>query len=286
MDNLRIMLHAMVFEDYAAFLKAKPVIDQAGGAFEVLEPPGFCEGLVAPVILVGTGAPLLLTELLRHKVRISGTFLHRPSHRDIPQGKAPDPRWREALGDLRITMARPSVSNPLKLRVEVRPARSLAMLIPIMARFIRGGTYRPAVPLLSFEEEHRLLTVSQDTIVLSRVDDMLDAWLMLRCMVELVLAAWDRREVLKPDAVPRQGVGAVEIFRRLPGRNCGRCGTCNCMEFAVALFTGKRTAEQCASLHEDSEREAWESLIWFLRTAGLDRSVSVTSKEARPEAAL
>lgn len=265
------MFHALVLPDSNAFARARSVIGHAGVPVEVLDPPEFCAGLVAPIVLAGTGVAFLASELRRHGVALIGVFLHRVSNREVPTGSAPDPRWREVLGHLRVTLARPSVSNPLKLRVEITPDHSLAPLIPIMARLIRGGIYRPEVPLLAFEEEHRLLAVSPDKIVICRADDMLDAWVMLRCMIELILSAWDRRGLLKPEEGARQGVGAVEIFRRLPGRNCGRCGTGNCMEFAVALFTGRCTADQCASLGEQPDPAGWEALLWFLRSAGLEQ---------------
>jgi ArsR family metal-binding transcriptional regulator len=264
------MFHALVLADMNAFARARSVIGHTGVPVELLDPPDFCSGLVAPVVLTGTGGAFLASELRRYGVGVSGMFLHRPSGREVPSGNAPDARWRDALGHVRVTLARPSVSDPLKLRVEIVPDQGLGKLIPIMARLIRGGAFRPEVPLLAFEEEHRLLTVSPEKIVICRADDMLDVWVMLRCMIELTLSAWDRRDLLKPEKNPRQGVGAIEIFRRLPGRNCGRCGTRNCMEFAVALFTGRRTATQCVSLSEQSDPACWDALLWFLEIAGIN----------------
>jgi len=144
-----------------------------------------------------------------------------------------------------------------------------------MARLIRGGAYRFDVPVFAFEEDHRLLAVSSERMVICRADDLLDAWIMLRSLVDLVISAWDLRSRIEPEKQRRQGIGAMEIFKRLPSTDCGRCGKQNCMEFATGLFTGKFRIDQCPSLMEEAWRERLESVQWLMRAIGLNGDCNI-----------
>ena len=45
-------------------------------------------------------------------------------------------------------------------------------------------------------------------------------------------------------------VSPADVFRHLPKKNCGKCGTPTCMGFAVRLLTGKAKMSDCALLKE------------------------------------
>lgn len=276
------MAYIIVFPDHDSFERGTEVLAAVQTPFAPIDIPGFCEGMVAPAVRVSGAVHEIAQELLSQGVTISGVLPYRPFLRDLPVGGPPDPMWRTVLGSLNLVSVRPSITDPLKLRLEVIPEKSLTSLIPFMARLIRGGAYRYEVPVLVFEEEHRLLAVSATGIVICRADDLLDGWIMLRCMVELILSAWDHRHRLHPETEPRNGIGAIEMFKRLPGTNCGKCPYGNCMEFAMMLFRGKCRMEQCARLLEEDGATRRESLHWLLRAIGLapqERPVPLTRSQ-------
>ena len=264
------MAQVIIFPDQASFENGRKLIDSMGITASVVQPPAFCLGLVAPTIVYSGGPSSLAEELKEEDVAISGVIPYCPATKEVPKATPQDSKWTEALGTLVVSTVRPSLTDPLKLRVEVIPGKSLTPLIPLIARFIRGGSYRPEVPVFAFEEEHRLLVVSQEGFVISRADDLLDAWIMLRTFVDLVISAWDARFSLEPENQPRQGIGAIEIFKRLPSTDCKRCGKQNCMEFATGLFTGKFRIEQCAPIMEEKWRPRLESLQWLMRVIGVN----------------
>jgi ArsR family metal-binding transcriptional regulator len=265
---LTTMAHVLVFPNQRSFDLASEVAGAANCGLAVLEPAEFCRGLTPSSIVVSGGAKGFTDELRARRIPVSGMIVYQAFGKDVPEAPPPDGRWREILGDLTIASVRPSLTDPLKLRIEIALSTNLGPIIPIMARLIRGGAYRSEGPILAFEEEHRLICMSPDRLVFSRVDDLLDIWIMLRCAVDLVLAAWDRRLSIKPDTSPRQGIGAIEIFKRLPATNCRRCNNPNCMEFATGLLTGRCRVDQCAPLLE-ADPKYLESLLWLMRAIGL-----------------
>ena len=50
-------------------------------------------------------------------------------------------------------------------------------------------------------------------------------------------------------------MNVLELYRRLPRTNCGKCPQKACMPFAVALAKGDATAEACPGLTEGQRRE-------------------------------
>lgn len=265
------MAYLVVFPDNDSFERGKERLASSKIFVKTLEPPLFCNGLVAPTILVTGMTTFPWDELASRGISVSGILPYSPFKKQIPQADPLNPLWHEAVGDLRVVAIGPSVSDVVRLRVEVEPTKDLGTLIPLMACFIRGGAYRPDLPALVFEEGHRLLAVSSGRVIFSRVDDLLDFWIMLRSMIELIISAWERRAVLKPDREARQGIGATEIFKRLPGTNCSGCGYANCMEFAMRLFMGRGRLGDCPVLNEPKWARNMGSLEWLISIIGMPR---------------
>jgi len=47
----------------------------------------------------------------------------------------------------------------------------------------------------------------------------------------------------------------AEIYRNLPGVNCGDCGVPTCAEFAKKLITGEKDIYQCTRFKDERKRE-------------------------------
>ncbi len=267
------MPQAVIFPDQESFEEGLRFLQSAGLKPEVLEVPEFARGLV-PDVVVLPGEKRAIPEDLRNRgLRVCGVVPYYKSRREIPPAPAVDPLWREVIGDLCVTSIRKSLTDPDKVHVEITTGLDLGLLVPVMARMIRGGVFHPEGPLLAFEEEHRLIAVSGRTIWISRARDLLDFWIVLRTLMELIVTAWDSRNCVEPETQPRQGIGTVEIFRRLPGENCGQCRRPTCMEFATGLLTGTSSVEECTPIME-GDPQYLESLRWVLRVIGLDRTRS------------
>lgn len=262
------MAVALVFPDQKTQDGAMLVLEEADIPFEILAVPRFCKGLASPCI-VASGTARRIKEALRlEAIPISGIVPYFPFKKDIPEADPPDPLWRNVLGGLQVASIRRSLSDPLRLRVEILLRNNIAHLIPIMARMIRGGAFRPDMPVLAFEEDHRLLFLYGGSVVISRADDLLDFWIMLRSCVDLICSAEQLRGALKPETTPRQGIGATEIFKRLPATNCGLCGYAGCMEFAMCLLTARCKAERCLPMLEDEYAPHRESLACLMNAIG------------------
>jgi ArsR family metal-binding transcriptional regulator len=264
------MANIIVFPDQASFEAGHGVFGDSAIKCDVLETPLFCRDLMAPALVTIGNIKTVAGTLSQRGISVSGILPFYPFKKAVPEAAPPDPRWREIIGGIRVGSVKPSITDSLKLKVELLPGKALADLIPVMARLIRGGAHHPAGPVLAFEEEHRLLCFSPESIVILRTDDLLDIWITLRTTVDFICSAWDYRLSIEPERRPRHGIGAIEIFKHLPGTNCGKCGAMRCMEFATGLLTGRSQVDWCLPLAEDAGLERREALLWLLRAIGLD----------------
>ncbi len=77
-------------------------------------------------------------------------------------------------------------------------------------------------------------------------------------------------------------VSAMDVYKLLPGHNCGACGCSTCMEFATKLVNREADPEDCPHLDEDSLRKLKELIsppvkeVWICEG---DRSVVVGGDE-------
>ncbi len=263
------MAYVIVFPDQESFGRGLALRRRTEPSVVVLHPPGFCQELLPPSLLVTGGLGNLLAEMETQGIQSSGTFPYEYLNREIPEAPPPDPVWKEILRGFGVNRVRLSVTDPRRLRVEATSERWPATLIPIMARLIRGGTFLPDGPILAFEEEHRLIAFSPEGMVISRADHLLDLWIMVRTAVDLVCLAYQKRLSLEPETESRHGISAIEIFKRLPGTDCGMCEHYSCMEFATSLLLGRCRLDQCSPLQNRGDRRSLESLDWLASIMGI-----------------
>ncbi|MDQ1240503.1 MAG: hypothetical protein QG577_2689 [Thermodesulfobacteriota bacterium] len=263
------MAYVIFFSRDTDFQAARDYFPATTNYSEVLEVPKFCQGLALPSLLVSGTKEGLLSELAELGVKPCGLIRHQSGKKDIRLGSTPNEAWRAILGETNLRIMRQSVSDPQKLHGEILAEKNFGYLIPLMACLIKGGAYRPEIPSLALEEGHRLIAFSPQEIFISRASDVLDFWINLRRCVDLICEAQEKRSFLSPVTEPRQGISAIEIFRRLPSTNCGQCGKANCMEFAVAVCTGKGELEDCTPLRDEPWSEHKTSALWLLRTIGV-----------------
>lgn len=56
-------------------------------------------------------------------------------------------------------------------------------------------------------------------------------------------------------------MNAIELYKRLPKKNCGECGQKNCMPFALALIKSEAELSECPYLSEDEVNELKEKIV-------------------------
>ena len=62
------------------------------------------------------------------------------------------------------------------------------------------------------------------------------------------------------------GLSGIEIFKKLPKTNCGKCGVPTCLAFAMKLATGQAEIDACPDISEEVKEEIGEASAPPVRT--------------------
>ena len=65
------------------------------------------------------------------------------------------------------------------------------------------------------------------------------------------------------------GLSGIEIFKKLPKTNCGKCGVPTCLAFAMKLATGQAELEACPVIGDDVKEEIGEASAPPVRTVSI-----------------
>ncbi|MDD5704497.1 MAG: (Fe-S)-binding protein, partial [Kiritimatiellae bacterium] len=84
-----------------------------------------------------------------------------------------------------------------------------------------------------------------------KADVITDAWRVLECIRRLVNETWLRRDAITPLYERRSRPPALEVYKRLPGINCRKCGEKTCLAFACRLWRGEGVPSECRPIFED-----------------------------------
>jgi ArsR family metal-binding transcriptional regulator len=258
------------FANQAEFLKAKALLDAAGAPFRTLSPdPGYgAVGTAAIVIddqdraVFGrTGAEGIVT---------AGWVEFRESAQLVP-AEAPPVFEDDLFAWTGLMVLQPCIADQSKLRAIARISGDLADLFPYMNTVRKDGFYNKNGPAFSFMERYRMITVNASRIAMAKVDDIVDVWRVLESLRVAFNECRLNRASIDPSFELRKKPAALEIYYRLPKTNCGRCGEKACMAFALKLWAGEQSLENCKPVLEEGHAHLKDALFEICAGLGIQK---------------
>jgi ArsR family metal-binding transcriptional regulator len=199
----------------------------------------------------------------------SGWVEYRPSSRTMPEG--PEPAGEpEPFGGAAIVVLLPCIADDTKIRIVAHLGGDLEPVFPYLNALMPGASYNPAGQTMTYMEGHRMISLSPRRIAVAKADDIVDAWLVLEGIRKKAGEAWAGRDHIEPCYETRRKPPALEIFRRLPGTNCGLCGETTCMAFAVRLWSGEAPLRLCKPAFEAGSERLRDALIEICAGLGVE----------------
>lgn len=107
-------------------------------------------------------------------------------------------------------------------------------------------------------------------ITIAKADEIVDAWLTLEQIRRVVEDTWANREQLEPCYETRKKPPILEIYKRLPGTNCGLCDEKTCMAFAAQLWAGQVSLRRCTPIFEPTGEPYRQALMEIAAGMGID----------------
>ena len=140
-------------------------------------------------------------------------------------------------------------------RVVIETKEDLGPLMPYINAELSVVTYEPdeEEPVLIFKAEGFRVALRRHEIAIGSVEDKGQALAAARGITAVLNRVIERMDSITPDHRPRRRPPALEIFKLLPGTNCGECGEAACLAFAVKLSLGRLEPEICTYVKEQGK---------------------------------
>jgi len=243
------MLLATTFPSEAEFERAKSLLEACGVYYRTVCPaPAYRLAGCAVLVAESQARRTLAAESGRDLV-CSGWVGYTPAQIVVPQ--EPPPEYEEdVFGRAAIMVLAQCVADETKIRIVAHISGDLTEVLPYMNTEMRQASYNVHGPTFTFMDGYRMVSAYARRIAVAKADEIVDAWRVLEELRRRVNETWARRHQIEPSYERRERPPALEVYKRLPGTNCGQCGERTCLAFAVRLHAGHTFPTRCRPVFE------------------------------------
>jgi ArsR family metal-binding transcriptional regulator len=256
------------FSDRAEFERAARLLERLRVEHQVVSPePGYA-AVGAPALVLSPQARSAFLESGGADIVSSGWVDYRQSAEGVPE-TPPREFAEDLLGRVAIVVLATCIADASRLRLIAHFSGDVAEALPYLNGKLLKGSYVPTMPVFTYMDGHRMVSLFHDRIGIAKANDVVDAWASLERVRCLVGDVWARRAEITPSSETRRRPPALEIYKRLPGINCGQCGEATCTAFAWAVWRGDAEPRLCLPVFEGARGELREALLAICSGLGI-----------------
>jgi ArsR family metal-binding transcriptional regulator len=232
------------FSDRREYDHAVALLRRLGAAHETISPDPAYAAVASPALVLPAEARAAFLDGGGLDIVNAGWVDYRPAAESVPE-TAPRPFAEDIVGRVAIVVLVTCIADTARLRLIAHFSGDVAEALPYLNADVGHGSYVATMPVFTFMDGHRMVSLFRDRIGIAKANDIVDAWASLervRCMANDV---WARRAAITPSTELRRRPPALEVYKRLPRTNCGACGEPTCMAFAWSVWRGDAEPQLC-----------------------------------------
>jgi DNA-binding CsgD family transcriptional regulator/ArsR family metal-binding transcriptional regulator len=158
-------------------------------------------------------------------------------------------------------------------------------LFPYINTVVQGAFFYEKPLFIKFLLDGLLVALLPDRGAFAPFEEKSRAYAFMERLVNFLNDLYLRRNTIVPNHKKVRQVSVLDIFKLLPGTNCGECGMKTCMAFAAALSKLDAVTDQCPALNPPiSERAVYPVLDEqgnIISTVTLDIDTSRTRQDIK-----
>jgi len=240
------------FPVLAEFQRVLTVQNTIGCACGRIDPTPALSLVAVPALVMSREARAAL-ESAAPDITFSGWVDYQIAKATMPDGPAPEEAAQSGcFRRAAIMVLGPCVADYKKIRLIAHLEGDLGPLLPYLNTVLSQASYTPKAETLTFMDGYRMIALYPRRITIAKADEIVDAWLTLERIRFLAEETWSDRDRITPCFETRKKPPALEIFKRLPGTNCGRCGMPTCLALAMQVWTGETSVKLCLPVFEEN----------------------------------
>lgn len=256
------------FTDRREFDRAAALLDRLGIEHTLISPDPAYDRVACPAIALTGEARTRFLDSAGTDIVSAGWVDYRQPARDVPD-EAPRDFAQDIVGRIAIVVLAPCVADLDRLRLTAHLSGDVADVLPYLNAELPQGSYIAKLPVLTYMDGHRMVSLFRDRVAVAKADDIVDAWASLERLRCLVNDTWARRDAITPSHELRRRPPALEIYKRLPGTNCKACGQATCTAFAWAVWRGETDPRLCLPVFLGDRSDLRDALLSICSGLGL-----------------
>lgn len=166
------------------------------------------------------------------------------------------------LEDYRMTVTTPEcLPSAVTVAADIEIEDDIGDLMPYLNAVMGPGIFDSSIPFLRINRDGRLIVFYQRKIGIAGLRDENEAEEAFEKIREMINTILSTKDEIKPSYWSLSELKPLDIFKQLPGTNCGECDRPTCFAFAAALANGEAIIEDCPPLSENEWIEKRASLL-------------------------
>jgi len=117
---------------------------------------------------------------------------------------------------------------------------------------------------VTFRASGKLITVHGNLIAINALKDEDEADKIIGWLQREINQAWAKRDTITPSYESAPKPQLIEVFKRLPKTNCGKCNQPTCMVFAARVIEGAMSPDQCPDIGQLEKQQIETYLAQFV----------------------
>jgi len=142
--------------------------------------------------------------------------------------------------------------------------------LPYLASVIKQCSYDDNSKILTFKLEGKGIAMYPHKITVTKLSDREEAAQMLDKLKDLINRTYENRQNIEPCYKKGIELKYLDVFKLLPGTNCGKCGQQTCLAFAARLVQQEANISQCSPIFGDRFEEKRRKLLGMLQAVGYE----------------
>ena len=204
------------FTDRSEVARAQQLLERLGIEHAIVSPDPAYERVGCPALVLTPEAKAAYLDNGGAELVGAGWVEYRPSAQVVPQESPPE-GTEELLPRIAIVVLAPCVADPEKLRLIAHLEGDAGEALPFVNADLQKASYTAKLPVLTYMDGHRMVSLFRDRVAIAKADNIVDAWASLERLRCTVNEVWSRRDEIEPSFEARRRPPALEIYKRLPG---------------------------------------------------------------------
>jgi len=147
-------------------------------------------------------------------------------------------------------------------------SEDIGEVLPYLASVIKVCSYDDNTKILTFKRDGKGIAMYPRQIAVTKLRDREEAAQVLDELKDFINRTYENRHNIQPCHKKGGELKDLDVFKLLPGTNCGQCGQATCLAFAARLVQQEANISQCSPIFGDRFEEKMGKLLNMLQAVG------------------